>query len=150
MRPNPTQHHDSDSGRIIYLGDVRRRRSSKGRQAPDRHYLLVLALAAIAAWGVWLVVLFTLPPARLLTYLAFFVPLSVAVGCTGTLVAYGLEWRLGYFPSLGTCLRRGFLAAVAVVLNLAFLAAHRWILPIGAVSIAAAVFTDLAAALRNR
>jgi hypothetical protein len=148
MRPNPTQPHDSDSGRIIYLGDVRRKRTSRRRQAPDRHSPVVLCIIAAAAWAVWLTVFLTLPPARLLTYLAFFTPLFVAVAATGAVLAYAVEWQRGYYPSLTVCLRRGALLAAVVVSNLSFLAAHRWVLPVVVVSVVAAVLVDIGVASR--
>lgn len=149
MRPNPTQPHDGDSDRIIYLGDVRRKRSARRRQAPDKHYLAVIGALAIAAWGVWLTVLVTLPPQRLLTYLAFFTPMFVAVTCTGAVLSYAVDWRRGYFPSLAACLRRGVLAAAVVVINLAALAAHRWMLPVLAITVVGAVLLDVAVGLRR-
>jgi hypothetical protein len=150
MRPNPTHPRDEDSGRIIYLGDVRRRRSSRRRQTPDHHYVLVLGLVAIAAWIVWLSVFLTLPPARLLTYLAFFAPLFVAVAGSCTVIAYAIDWRRGYYPSLRECLRRGTLAAAVVVVNLAAMAAHHWMLPLAIGTIAVAVLLDLGVVFRTR
>jgi hypothetical protein len=150
MRPNPSQPHDADSDRIIYLGDVRRRRSVRRRQAPDHHYLIVIGLIGIAAWIVWLAVLVTLPPARLLTYFAFFTPLFVAVACTGAVVAYAVDWRRGLFPSLSICVRRGLLTAGVVVLNLALLAAHHWMLPVLIVSAVGAVLVDVGITIRAR
>jgi hypothetical protein len=135
MRPNPTQPHDTDSGRIIYLGNVRRRRSARRRQAPDRHYLALTGVIGIAAWAVWATVLLTLPPARLLTYLAFFTPMFVGMAAVGALASYAVDWRRGFYPSLRASLRRGVLAAAVVVANLAFLAAHRWTPLFAAVSV---------------
>jgi hypothetical protein len=135
MRPNPTQPHDTDSGRIIYLGNVRRKRSARRRQAPDGHYLALTAVVGVAAWAVWATVLLTLPPSRLLTYLAFFAPMFVGMACIGALSSYTVEWRRGYYPSLRASLRRGVLAAAVVVANLAFLAAHRWTPLFAAVSV---------------
>jgi hypothetical protein len=113
------------SAQIIYMGDVRRRRG-KQRQAPDRQYLGAVALVALAAWSVWITVLFSLEPARLLTYMAFFLPLVVALAATGTLAVYGFEWKAGHRASLALSVRRGGLFAGLVVVNLAFQAAHRW------------------------
>ncbi|HEY8684837.1 MAG TPA: hypothetical protein VIO57_04450 [Chloroflexota bacterium] len=149
MRPDPTERHEHDpSGRIIYLGDVRRRRGSK-RQSPDRHYLAAVALAALAGWAVWGIVLLTLAPSKLLTYLAFFIPLAVAASATATLVAYGLEQRRTHYASLRTAGRRGASIAAVVVLNLAFLAAHRWTVFLAALSVVAAVAVDVIAARRD-
>jgi hypothetical protein len=132
MRPDAQQTpQEKETGRIIYLGDVRRRRRARRRQAPDRHYLAVIALVAAACWLVWGTVLFSLSPSRLLTYLAFFAPLFAALAATGTLIAYAVEWRLGRYPALGAAGRRGLLLAGVVVINLAVQAAHIWVLPVG-------------------
>lgn len=149
MRPDPTERHEHDpSGRIIYLGDVRRRRGSK-RQSPDHHYLAAVALAAVAGWAVWGTVVFTLPPSKLLTYLAFFVPLAVAITSTATLVAYGLEHQRTHYASLLSAGRRGALFGAILVVNLAFLAAHRWTVFLGALTVVAAIATDVVAARRD-
>lgn len=145
MRPTLDDGDRDEGGRIIYLGDVRRRRA-RGRLAPDRHYLAVLALVALAAWALWLVVLLTLPPARLLTYLAFFLPLGIALSVTGALVSYAADWRFGALPSLRRALRRGLLLAGVVILNGALLAAHLWspLLLIGSAVVASAADTVMA------
>lgn len=114
-----------DSARIIYMGDVRRRRG-KQRQAPDKHYLGAVGLVALSAWSIWVTVLFSLEPARLLTYLAFFLPLAVALAATGTLAAYWMEWKMGGMPSLRISYRRGALFALALTANLALAAGHKW------------------------
>lgn len=143
MRPT-AQHSEApeEPARVIYLGDVRRRRTA-GQRGPDRHYLAALALIAGAATCVWLGVLFTLAPARLLTYAAFFAPLSVALTAIGAIGAYAVEWRRGIAPSLRACTRRGALSAAVVVANLALLAAHRWIIPVGVSSVMVAVIIDV-------
>jgi hypothetical protein len=116
------------------MGDVKRRRGRQ-RQAPDRHYLGAVALVALSAWSIWVTVLFSLEPARLLTYLAFFVPLGIALASTAALGAYILEWKQGRQPSLRMAARRGSLVAVLLIANLAFQAAHRWSLIVGVVSV---------------
>src|SRR5947199_6858072 len=109
MRPDPTERHEHDpSGRIIYLGDVRRRRGSK-RQSPDHHYLATLALIALVGWAAWTIVLFNLSPSKLLTYLAFFVPLAIALTASATLVAYAVEYQRQDYASLKSAGRRGVL-----------------------------------------
>jgi hypothetical protein len=151
MRPDPHHRYSAkDSGRIIYLGDVRRRRAAARRQAPDRYYLLGLLLLALAGWALWLTVFLAVPPARLLTYAAFCASLWIALGSTAAIAAYGIEWRLGHFPLLSVCLRRGALVASVVVLNLALLAAHHWLLPAGLVVAVAALMTELALTQRLR
>ena len=149
MRPDPTERHEHDpSGRIIYLGDVRRRRGPK-RQSPDHHYLAVVALAALAGWAAWVIVLFTLPPSKLLTYLAFFIPLAIATASTATLLAYALEQRRTHYASLTGAGRRGASFAAVVILNLAFLAAHRWTVVIAALSVLVAIAVDIVASRRS-
>ncbi len=149
MRPDPTERHEHDpSGRIIYLGDVRRRRGTK-RQSPDHHYLATVALAALAGWAVWGVVVFTLAPSKLLTYLAFFLPLAVALTSTATLVAYGLEHRRTHYASLTGAGRRGVSFGAVAIVNLAFLAAHRWTVFLAAVTVVAAIAIDVVAARRD-
>jgi hypothetical protein len=126
MRPDPQDLRNETDGRIIYLGDVRRRRTGRRRQQPDRHYLAALGLASVAAWAVWLTVVLTLQPARLISYVAFLLPLALALTATGSIVLYAVEWRLGQLPSLRAEVRRAALVAGVVVANLALLAAHRW------------------------
>jgi hypothetical protein len=148
MRPDPTERHEHDpSGRIIYLGDVRRRRGPK-RQSPDRHYLAVVGLAALAGWAVWGIVLLTLPPSKLLTYLAFFVPLAVALAATATLAAYGIEQRQTHYAGLRGAGRRGASFAAVVIVNLAFLAAHSWTVFLAALCVVAAIALDIVASRR--
>jgi hypothetical protein len=148
MRPDPhhpTAHDDTD--RIIYIGDVRRRRQGK-RRAPDRHYLAAVAAVSVAAWAIWVVVLLTLAPSRLLTYLAFFVPLGLALAATSALAIYGAEWRSGRLPSLTDSIRRGILVALLIVANLALQASHHWSIPGAGISILAAIVAEAVAERR--
>jgi membrane protease YdiL (CAAX protease family) len=148
MRPDPTERHEHDpSGRIIYLGDVRRRRGSK-RLSPDNHYLAALALMALVGWTTWAIVLFNLSPSKLLTYLAFFAPLAIALTATATLVAYVVEHRRQDYASLRSAGRRGFSFAVAVVVNLAFLAAQHWSVFVAVLSVLVPVAADVLASRR--
>ncbi len=128
MRPDPehTYTESSDSGRIIYLGDVRRRKAARKNALPDRHYLASIAVLAGLGWAIWLTVLFTVPPSRLLTYVAFSAPLSLGLGATSTLIAYAVEFRTTRVASVGRSIRRGSFLSVLVIGNLALLGAHRW------------------------
>lgn len=130
---NQALQQPEDSDRIIYLGDVRRARGRK--RSPNLHYLVPTAALAAIAWAAWIVVLIYVPPARLLTYAAFFIPLWLALAATSAMGAYGIEWKRGGFPSPRRCTRRGALIASVITVNLAFQFAHRWSLPVGAVSI---------------
>lgn len=138
MRPHAHHEHSTqESGRIIYLGEVRRRR--KAGRAPDRHYLAALVLVAAAGWAAWAIVLLDITPARLLTYVAFLLPLWVALTATGALTAYALEWRLDRVPSLVASTRRGATLATFVVANLGALAARHWSLVVAGVLLLVAV-----------
>lgn len=149
MRPDPSERHEHDpSGRIIYLGDVRRRRGSR-RQSPDRHYLAALALVGLAGWAAWAIVLFNLSPSKLLTYVAFFAPLAIALSATSTLAAYLVEHRQPEYASLRRAGRRGFSFAAAIVVNLAFLAAHRWSIFVAALTVLAILAVDIVASRRD-
>jgi hypothetical protein len=150
MRPDPQDlRSDGDDGRIIYLGDVRRRRTSRGRQQPVGHYLAALGLIALASWAVWLTVVFTLEPARLLTYVAFLLPLACALTTTAGIVLYLTELRIGRVPSLGAELRRGLLFALIIVMNLAFMAGHRWSVLVFGLSVLLALAVEGLANRRN-
>lgn len=145
MRPDPhhpTAHDDTD--RIIYIGDVRRRRQGK-RRAPDRHYLAAVAAVGVVAWAIWIVVLLTLAPSRLLTYLAFFAPLGLALAATSGLIIYSAEWRSGGLPDLRASIRRGILVALLIVANLALQASHHWSIPGAGISILVAIAIEAVA-----
>lgn len=140
MRPDPHQQQTPErTDRIIYLGEVRRRRALRTR-APDHHYLASLLVVAAVAWAVWLVVFLTVAPAKLLTYLAFLAPLWLAIVATGAILTYGVEWQRGFVPSLPGSIRRGAWLASLVVANAALRFAHHWGWPVavGMVLLAAA------------
>lgn len=129
---NPVPSRD-ESGRIIDLGAVRRRRSR--RRSPDGLYLAALGLVALFFWVVWLAVVFNLYPSKLLTYLAFVAPLWGALASTAAIAAYLLEIRRGGFADFGVAVRRGAIVASVVIINIAFQFAHRWTWPVGILSI---------------
>lgn len=144
MHPSPDSHYErNDVGRIVHLGEVRRRRQHSRYPSSQRYYLAVLLFVAAGAWTVWSIVLFSLPPFRLLTYLAFLAPLWVALASTGAAGWYGVERHMERFPRLSSCLRRGSLGATAVVLNLAFLAGNQWSPVVGIVLTASAVLAEI-------
>jgi len=151
MRPDPDQRQaEQESGRIIYLGDVRRRRARGRPVTPDRTLLLALALIAAAAWIVWVAVLVGLPPHKLLTYLAFFGPLFVALAATTAIGIHLTAWRRGLIPRVAISVERGALTAFVAVANLVFLAAHRWTWPVGAITVGIVLALDAMLARRDR
>jgi hypothetical protein len=94
----------------------------------DPHRPAALILAGGAALLVWLAVVIAIPPHRLLTYLAFFVPFWVFVASS---TAAGLYWFASESQessrlALKNAVRRGAIVASLLVANLALLAAHRW------------------------
>ncbi len=135
-----TEHSPDD--RIIYIGDVRRRRSNVSRQE-DRHYLYVMSACALFAWAVWLVVALNLSPAKLLTYLAFLSPLWLALALTGTVIALVLAAKHSESVSVRVSARRGMIAASVVVGNLGLSAAHLWSLLALLLLLAAAAGVEL-------
>ena len=148
MRPDPTERHEHDqSGRIIYLGDVRRRKGAK-RQSPDRYYLAALGLIALAGWAAWGVVMFSLSPSRLLSYLAFLTPLGIGLFASSTLLAYAVEYRRHHYARLLDAGRQGTLVTAVVLLNLSLLAAHHWVVYFAVGSVVAAVAADIVARRR--
>lgn len=150
MRPDPQDTStDRDVDRIIYLGDVRRRKVARRRQAPDRHYLAALGLVAAASWAVWLTVVFSLQPARLLTYVAFFAPFAIALAATCSIALYLGEQSVGRLPVLGAEVRRGVLVSAVVVFNAGFQAAHRWSIAVLGISLLLAIAAEAIAARRQ-
>lgn len=149
MRPDPQHRRNSaESGRIIYIGDVRKRRGIRG-QAPDRYYLWAIALVAAMSWGAWLTVVMSLAPSRFLSYVAFFVPLAVALAATWTVSLYAIVWWRGGRPSVAVSARRAVLITAAIEINLGFLGARMWLLPIAVGSIAAVVLIEVAIRTRG-
>lgn len=144
MRPDPNDHStDARSARIIHLGEVRRRRAG-GRRAPDGQYIAALSLLAVFGWALWISVLFSLQPARLLTFIAFFVPLWIALAATSAVVLYVVDWRRGLLARLFRCAARAATFATVACANLAMLAAHRWsVLIAGIIVLAGAGFQAL-------
>ena len=149
MRPHPHDQSSDDSpARIIYLGDVRRRRNPR-RATPDRHYLASIAMVAIIMWLVWVMVLFTIQPSRLLSYLAFFIPLSLALADTS--VPRGCISSSGGVGTCPICAAACFgerSASAVASINLGFQAAHLWSVVIIGATVAGAVVVDMVAAQR--
>jgi hypothetical protein len=150
MRPDPQRRRKApETGQIIYIGDVRRRRGPR-KQTPDRYFLAAIGLVAAMGWGAWITVLMSLPPSRLLSYLAFFIPLAVALTGTGTIAIYTFQWWRGAIGDLWTSARQAFLATAVVEVNLGFLGARLWLIAIAAASIAAAVMIEVTMWSRSR
>ncbi|GAC1466822.1 MAG: hypothetical protein PVSMB7_12680 [Chloroflexota bacterium] len=145
MRPHLDDGYprDSDSGRIIYLGDVRRRKAGRGRRLPDRHYAAALVVVTVVSWAIWLTIVLTVPPSKLLTYLAFLSPLSVGLASSGALIAYALEYKTRAIPNIVRSLRRGLLFSAVAIVNVATLAAHHWSVVLLLVSSTLAIAVDL-------
>jgi|SRR5579875_3266033 len=143
MRSDLNPAPSDESGRVIDLGAVRRRRSR--RRSPDGLYLVVLGLLAVFFWVIWLAVLFNLYPSKLLTYLAFLIPLFGAVASTGAFGAYLFEARRSGIADIGMAVRRGAIIASVVIVNLGFQFAHRWTWPVAVVSVLVGAAAEAAA-----
>jgi hypothetical protein len=112
--------------------------------------LAALVLLGTLALLVWLAVVLAVPPHRLLTYLAFFVPFWIFVAA---FTAAGLYWFsagrwVGGPSALRNSVRRGAIAASVVVANLALTAAHKWQLLAFLIVLAAAGVAELAGWVR--
>lgn len=90
--------------------------------------LLALLGVGTVALAVWIGILLTVAPHRLLTYLAFFVPLWIFVACFGAGGLYWLAARAArtHLRTLANSVRLGCLVASLIVVNLSLAAAHRW------------------------
>ncbi|HEV3310016.1 MAG TPA: hypothetical protein VG815_05825 [Chloroflexota bacterium] len=86
-------------------------------------FAAMLALGAVS-FAVWLGVLFWVPPHRLLTYLAFFVPFWLAVASVGAAIVYMTVARRpdAHARALSNSVRRGALIASVTVALLTLLA----------------------------
>ncbi|HZT96210.1 MAG TPA: hypothetical protein VFB34_05170 [Chloroflexota bacterium] len=104
-----------------------RTREDGRRDAPTRELALLLG-GGLVTLAVWVVVLLTLSPARLLTYLAFFVPLWLAVTGLGGAASLWLRTHQGAGSPGGnfSVIRRPAMVATFLVTNLALLAGHHW------------------------
>jgi hypothetical protein len=97
-------------------------------QAYDPRRFAALILVGAISLAVWFAVVVSLAPARLLTYIAFFAPLAVAITCLCAAGIYRLVGGDGRprLRLLGSSMRRGFLLSCAVVANMGFVAGRRW------------------------
>jgi hypothetical protein len=112
--------------------------------------LFALLVVGIVAFAVWIGVLIAVPPERLLSYLAFFVPLWAFVACG---LAAGLYWFTTRVQSphpraLSNSVREGSLVSGVLTVNLAFSAGHRLTLLVFLITIALALSVELWGRLR--
>ncbi len=113
----------------------------------------VLALLGVGTMAVamWAGVVLTVPPQRLLTYLAFFIPFWAFVACYGAAALYWITGRVE-FPhprALGNSVREGALISFVVSGNLAFVAAHRWTFLVLVIAAGLALALELIARFRS-
>ncbi len=112
-----------------------------------RSSLSFLLLLALVAWVT--LTLFTrfIAPNTVLSFIAFFIILFVALASTLTFVAYtisrALLARRAYRPALRQSLREGTLLALVIVLNLLLLALHSWNIFTALASVASAVVLEI-------
>ena len=94
----------------------------------DPSRLLALLAAGIVGLGIWIGVVLTVPPQRLLTYLAFFLPFWVFVACFSSAAIYWMMARsmLSSPLTLPNSVREGALIGGVLTVNLALVAGHKW------------------------
>ncbi len=117
---------ESDTRTLI--SPRRSRPSPDGEQLYDVRRFVALLAAGSFSLAIWLGVVFTVSPERLLTYLAFFVPLSIALACLTAASIYRIRGGNGMSRPdlLRSAVRQGCLFACFCVVNLGLMAAHRW------------------------
>jgi hypothetical protein len=132
---------ETTSSRVIYLGTIRRRRSTHF----DRRRFTALLLAGMLSLTIWLIVVITIVPARLPSYLAFFLPLWLGLTTISAALYYRVQARN---PSFGVQLfavsvRRGALIASVIVFNLVLLAVRHWDPLVAVIVIAVVVIAEV-------
>ncbi len=107
-----------------------------------RSSLSLLLLLALVAWGG--LALFTrfIAPDSVLSFIAFFIILAVALTSTLTPVAYTIS-LLAQRAALRQSLRQGTLLALVIVLNLLLLVLHSWNNFTALASVASAVVLEI-------
>lgn len=96
-------------------------------QFDPRRFVALVVLGSVA-FAVWLGVIFTVPPHRLLTYLAFLVPFWIAVAAFTAALFYRFfagRQNAGELV-LTSSVSGGAIVASVAVINLSLLASHKW------------------------
>lgn len=115
-----------------------------------RRFVALLALGLLSLL-VWIAVLDSVPPHRLLTYLAFFIPMTLWIGSFSAAALYwtGHRRRTAGSAAFENSARRGGFIAASIVANLALVAARKWSLAAFLVVVCCAGIIELIAWARG-
>ena len=119
----------------------------------NRSSLFLPGIIALLAWAALLTFTDFVPPRTLLTFVAFFLILCVALIGTFTPIAYALG-RLfllqhRYLVTLRYAFRQATLLTLVILLNLILRALHSWNIFTGLVILAAAIIIEILALARK-
>lgn len=111
-----------------------------------------LIVVGVITLALWLAVVVSLAPARLLTYVAFFVPLWASVTAFSSAAIYRIIGADGVPRPhlLRASVRRGALFAALVVANLGLVAGNRWTVPLFLVTLGVCLLVEMAVWSRQR
>jgi len=114
------------------------------------HFLIVLAPLAWAGLAVYA---YFVPPRGLLSFVAFFLLLDVALTCTFSPIAYAISLRFIssrlYRATVRHAIRQGALLALIIVLNLILRALHSWSIFTAIIIVAAAIVIEVVSLARK-
>ena len=113
----------------------------------NRHALYLLIALAPLLWGALLLYTRYIPPQTVLSFIAFFLLLSVAITSTFAPVAYFISLRFLssrlYRTTVRHALRQGALLSLCIVLNLILLSLHSWNIFAAIIIFAAAIVVEV-------
>jgi len=114
------------------------------------HFLIVLAPLAWAGLAIYI---YFVPPRGLLSLVAFFLLLDVALTGTFSPIAYAISMRFIssrlYRAAVRHAIRQGALLALVIVLNLILRALHSWSIVTAIIILAAAVVIEVVSLARK-
>ncbi len=114
------------------------------------HFLIVLAPLAWAGLAIYV---YFVPPRGLLSFMAFFLLLDVALTSTFSPIAYAISLRFIssrlYRATVRHAIRQGALLALVIVLNLVLRALHSWSIITAIIILAAAIVIEVVSLARK-
>lgn len=119
----------------------------------NRSALRFLIILAPPAWAGLAVYAYFVPPRGLLSFIAFFLLLDVALTSTFAPVAYAIGLRFIssrlYRATVRHAIRQGALLALVIVLNLILRALHSWSIITAIIILAAAIVIEVVSLARK-
>jgi hypothetical protein len=119
----------------------------------NRSALRFLIVLAPLAWAGLAIYAYFVPPHGLLSFVAFFLLLDVALTSTFAPIAYAIGLRFIssrlYRATVRHALRQGALLALVIVLNLILRALHSWSIITAIIILAAAIVIEVVSLARK-